>query len=484
MHLRQGGRKNEGVDGRKMWAGAVVMGGLCLSLLAVRILSARFTYGVEPSAATIIATIGLMAAAGVAYCVLFFLIPKVESKRAFIGPMIIAGLALRLLFFWSTPVYEDDWHRYLWDGATVSAGINPYAHPPAAARAVDAFGAPIPLSDDPDLRQLQTLARAHPDLHYRINYPYVSTIYPPLTQASFAAAHAIKPMSLNAWRGVLLLVDGLSLGLLLLLLKSYGRLELWAALYWLNPVLILTTFNAGHMDILIGPFLLGALLLLRRDKPKWAAVSLAAAASVKLWPIILAPVLFRAQRRRPLSLLVTATVFCAAVAFFLSPMLVSLNPEHSGLTAYAQSWLRNAFLFPLLAHIAGLVTVDGDTWARIFVAALVIGASVFIGLRSPVEQYKTPMYLLALTSVLFVLSPTGYPWYYVWLLWFAPLAPSLGVALFSVTLPLYYARYALANNGYGWVFETILVPIEFLPPLLLLILEGGRHYGRKRNAAH
>ncbi|NQY38929.1 MAG: hypothetical protein HRT80_02415 [Henriciella sp.] len=70
---------------------------------------------------------------------------------------------------------------------------------------------------------MEKLAAEHSDLHERINYPYVATIYPPLTQAAFAVAHWIAPFDLNGWRTVLLVVDVLAFVLLITSLRAYER---------------------------------------------------------------------------------------------------------------------------------------------------------------------------------------------------------------------------------------------------------------------
>ena len=44
--------------------------------------------------------------------------------------IILFGLGFRVLFLFSTPILENDYHRYFWDGAVVAGGMNPYEHSP------------------------------------------------------------------------------------------------------------------------------------------------------------------------------------------------------------------------------------------------------------------------------------------------------------------------------------------------------------------
>ena len=53
-----------------------------------------------------------------------------RSGAAVLALVVVAGLVMRLLQFGSEPVLEDDYNRYLWDGAVVAAGINPYSVAP------------------------------------------------------------------------------------------------------------------------------------------------------------------------------------------------------------------------------------------------------------------------------------------------------------------------------------------------------------------
>ena len=450
---------------------------LVAAFLVARGLSGAFVDDVHPHEAVILAFIAAMIGAGLAYLGLFRAVPGLADDRRTLAAAFLVGLALRVAFFGSTPIYEDDWNRYLWDGAVVAAGIDPYAHAPADASPVDAFGARAPATDDPSLQTLRGLSEANSDLHARINYPFVSTIYPPLAQAAFAAAHKIGPFDLDAWRLILLTADLAALALLLSALKAEGRNRLWALLYWWNPLLILTAYNSGHMDLLLAPFLIAALLWVRGGRPGLAALALAGAAAIKLWPLILAPVLFRRWRARPVILVQIAALLVGTSALLLAPMAIAFDPDRSGLSAFAQTWRVNTFLFPLIAAAADGFALDGDLWARRIVALLVIAASLGLGLRGSTDHARTAGMALAVTACLFFLAPTGYPWYAVWLCVFLPFAPSLGVAALAATLPLYYARFYMSSYGADAVFDAVLTPIQFGVPLALVAWEMRRRHG-------
>ena len=456
--------------------------GLCLiaTMIGVRLVSPAFEVGQAPSLHADILFVSLMAAAGCAFMFLFRILPGLSTARAVLTAAFLAGVVMRLVFFGSTPISEDDWNRYLWDGAAVAHGVNPYAYPPADAFSQDLLGAPAASAQSRDLEALREIGRAHPDTLSRINYPYVSTIYPPLAQLGFAAAYWISPFNLDAWRLVLLAADAAGFALLMATLGAVGRNRLWALLYWWNPIVIVTTFNAGHMDVLLAPFILGAVLLVLRGRPHWAAVSLAAAAGVKFWPVILAPVLFGRWLGRPLKLVRIALLFIVVAGLFTAPMLLSLDISHSGLAAYAQSWERNAFLFPLIASGLDALGADGGVWARMLVAGAVCSVVLAMGLYVKSDRGDMVPSMFVATALLFFLSPTGFPWYFVWVAMLLPFAPSFGVGLLTVTLPLYYTRFPLQENGLEGLYATYFVPVQFLLPLSFIVWAVWRAQWRAR----
>jgi hypothetical protein len=88
----------------------------------------------------------------------------------------------------------------------------------------------------------------------RVPYPDIQTIYPPVTQLFFFIHHVLAPWDLDVWRAMLL-IDAPTLLLLLKLLTALKKSRALVMIYGLNPLLITETMNAGHMDVLLLPFL-------------------------------------------------------------------------------------------------------------------------------------------------------------------------------------------------------------------------------------
>ncbi len=418
--------------------------------------------------------IGWLVAAGVAaggvYLALPGLVRRSAPNAALVASMIGLGLALRLVLLPSTPVIEDDVYRYLWDGAVVNAGINPYAHAPSAVLAGTVAG--------DDGAALGRLAAESGEIIGRVNHPDLRTIYPPAAQAVFALAHGIAPWSLGAWRGVVLAFDLATLGLILALLATLGRSPLWAALYWWNPLVVRELFNAAHMDGLILPFLLGAVLLAIRERPVWAAGALALAAGVKLWPVLLLPVLLRSAGCGPRQAAAAVALFGALCALMAWPVLAAGFGPDSGFSVYGRSWEMNDALFMAVAwaidgalRLADPGALYGGLLARLAVAGALLAFIVWLCHRPASDGAALCGRALAVTAAVFLLGPTQFPWYYVPLAALLAVAPRASLLLLSATLALYELRFYFDARGMAEVFDHGIVWLEYVPVWALLAWE-------------
>jgi alpha-1,6-mannosyltransferase len=98
--------------------------------------------------------VGLMMLAGITYCGLILLIPKLAGAKHAVWLLLIPGIILRLIIFPADPIQEDDYYRYLWDGAVTAEGYNPYASAPAEVLPSGLpviLPSPLPLDPPPTL---------------------------------------------------------------------------------------------------------------------------------------------------------------------------------------------------------------------------------------------------------------------------------------------------------------------------------------------
>ena len=444
-----------------IFSGWAVLG---FSLLALSTALARFSpffgYSYEVIDMPVIWLAGGMALAGLIYFSLLWLIPAAKylsrpRMHMLLWVVLALGLFMRLVQFASEPALEDDFQRYLWDGAVAANGLNPYAVSPDAAKTAN-----------PSISMHGRLATESGQVLDRINHPHLRTIYPPVAQAVFALSYRLGPWSLTAWRGIILVLDLATIALVLLMLRELGRSPLWASLYWWNPIVVKELFNAAHMEAIVIPLVLAGLALLIRKRPLAATSALTLAAGAKLWPVILLPLVWRTMLNTPRKLAFAVSLAALGGILFAWPILsAGLDPE-SGFVAYASRWKTNSALFPLLE------TMTGPMAARALIA-VTLAAIVAWQCRTPITDSRDAILrALIILTALFLLSPAQFPWYYLWVLPLLCLMPIPGLVVLTGTLPLYYMSFYFLPRGTYESFSQGIVWLIWLPAWSLLLWQG------------
>jgi len=92
--------------------------GLCVCMCTFSFISGAFAYDTEDLEKPILEAIAIMITAAGMY--LFFIFRHKDLPISFRGHILILflGLIMRLSLIGSTPVLEDDYSRYLWDGGS------------------------------------------------------------------------------------------------------------------------------------------------------------------------------------------------------------------------------------------------------------------------------------------------------------------------------------------------------------------------------
>jgi alpha-1,6-mannosyltransferase len=399
---------------------------------------------------------------------------KGRPLRRRITLVVLIGLGLRVALLWSTPALEDDYYRYLWDGGVIASGHSPYQHAPDAAG-----------EDGTAPDAIKALATAAGVVHTRINHPDLRTIYPPVAEAFFALAHWMEPWSLLAWRLVCLGGELATLGLLLALLRDLKRSPLWVAVYWWNPLVIKELINSAHMEAILMPFVLAALLLAMRKRPFWATGALALAAGAKLWPVILAPLIWRQLLDAPRHLAVAIGILGVACVLWALPPLLAGFGDDSGFVAYATHWKTASAVMPNVERLLGgvlspfkLEALTVSRAARGLVGIILAALVVWIA-RKPLAgpQDLIERALLTVAS-LYLLSPSQFPWYLIWLQPLLCVRPERGWLLATALVPLYYVSFYFYATDRAWIFREIVVWAIWLPIWATLIKDA---LGRRVN---
>ncbi|MEW6145448.1 MAG: hypothetical protein AB1598_10565 [Thermodesulfobacteriota bacterium] len=405
-------------------------------------------------------------------CLYVFTVGKTINSvnaGAMLGFVLFMGLVFRLVMFFSTPMLEDDYFRYLWDGAVTANGINPYKYSPEDV---------IRNKDVPE--ELLRLSGDSGDIIKRINHPHIRSIYPPVTQALFALSYLIKPWSLLPWRAILLVFDIVTLALVLYSLNVLRLPIVYSMIYWWNPLLVKEIYNSGHLDALVLPFAFGGVLLALKTRYFGSIASLAAGIGVKIWPVFLIPLVLRPVLSGPGRLLRALILLILIMCVLFLPLYLSAPDGSSGLIAYGGSWENNDSIFRILIFVSdvslgalGFETYQKYALARWIAASITILWIAYMSYRKPSGSgfFKKSLFIIAF---IFLVSPTEFPWYYTWLLPFLAVQPRLSLLALTFLLPLYYLRYYLEPRGELDVFTDVIVWLEFIPVWILLFREWRR----------
>ena len=443
--------------------------------VAMTVLSPRLAHGLPEKHMPIPTYVALLAIAGGIYVA-----AALGCRQQVFGTrlrywILAVGLITRLVAVFSTPVLEDDHYRYLWDGAVTANGFNPYRYAPLDVQQYRTGSQNVP-------PRLGELAERAGDMVEHINYPWLRTIYPPIAQAGFALAFLISPFSLMAWRLVLM---GFDLAALLLIVRQ--RLPGAALIiYWWNPLLVKETYNSGHLDIMLVPFLLMAAAASARQRPFMATSCLGVAAGIKLWPIVLAPIAWQPLLRCPKRLIAAISILAAFLLMSLLPFFVTGLDTSSGFMAYSRYWEMNDAVYTIFRWAMGLISDlfgAGPTVARalprVLFAVVILCLALWVAKNTRPSEDEGRAYL-AVVAALFVLSPTQFPWYYLWLLPFLALTPNPPLIFYTALLSMYYLRPYFTSRSMTSIFDHGIVWLEHGPVLALLIRQWW--VGRKVNA--
>jgi alpha-1,6-mannosyltransferase len=380
------------------------------------------------------------------YLLLSFLLWRMRPNRGNqdlgrrITPLAIAfGLLFRLTLVPHGVVGSDDVYRYLWDGKVAASGINPYRYLPT----------------DPELAHL-----ASADLPAKVNHPELRSVYPPLAQSLFLLSHWLFGESAAGMKVLLVVLDGLTILLLWRLLRERGGSALPLVLYAWSPLPILYFGLDGHIDALGILLLVLSLLFFLTRRPVRGAVALGLGALAKLVPLIVVPLLFRAEKgfRRVLVPAVPLLVVLLGYLLFLEPT----GGIFGSLWTFGSRWEFNGGIFSVVYFLTG----SNETAHLVSTIAIALWIGIIAILRRPLLEKV----FWGLAGFI-LLSPVVHPWYLTWL-------AALLVLRWSTSIFVFLGLSCLANvvvyqyRAFGaWNDQPLLLVLEYLPVFLLLTRE-------------
>ena len=195
--------------------------------------------------------------AGTAYLWIVWNLPNIR-----ISIVIIWGIAIlfRILMLTTTPSLSDDVYRFVWEGHLWSNGISAYAYPVFSPN-LNPYSIP--------LRNL-------------VNHPWLASPYLPAAQILFFLVDKLASGSVVAFQVGSVLLDLMSGGIIIRLLKKVGLPANKSVVYLWNPLIVIEFAHGAHIvDALMVFLSLMAFDLILLIKPNFIR-SFAMSASVFL----------------------------------------------------------------------------------------------------------------------------------------------------------------------------------------------------------
>lgn len=346
----------------------------------------------------------------------------VGSAPARIFFVLVGSLSTGIAAMMAPPNISTDSARYAWDGIVQNAGISPYRYVPAAdalARLRPSWLFP-PAHLDPGgmwrcLDGPIMTAHSMPSgemICTAINRSSSPTIYPPVSEAYFAAVRALVGPDTTYWpmqlAGLLL---SLTITIILLVALHKRGMDVRYAAFWAwCPLVAQDAVNNAHVDVLGAALLLGATLVSTRGRSVLSGVLVGLAAAVKFVPALGAlPLLRRKPLRFILAAVATFVVVYVPYGVFAGSNVIGFLPGYISEEGY-----ENGKRFVLVSFVlsGAAATIVAGVLALIVVIVCAIRAN-------PDEPWHSQVVLIG--SVLLIASP-AYAWYALLLIPFIALS--------------------------------------------------------------
>ena len=319
-----------------------------------------------------------------------------------VGLLTATGVLCRLSLVPVPPYTTHDVTRYLFDGAMVLAGFDPYTTPPG------------------DLRLLP-LHAVWPSAVEHARYP---TLYPPLALWAFASCARLGPeVAWLAWKSIVALASLVTMRVARGLMSPPGY-----ALLALSSLLVLEGGVGAHVDVLC---VMAVMLAVSETAPIARGAWIGVGVLLKLSPITLLPPLLVYALPAPWRALRLFFGALSVIAFgYVVATLMGYQAVGS-LQAFFGGW---SFGSPWVLAEKSLGISRG---VLLQIAAGVASLTLVVACAVAHRRRLGPALLLAACAP-FIASPVVFPWYLCMAAALIGLAPSVVVGAWSATLPLTY----------------------------------------------
>jgi alpha-1,6-mannosyltransferase len=328
------------------------------------------------------------------------------------------------IILFTTPLFENDHYRYIWEGKVLSNLKNPYLIPPKS--------------------ELLNFISIDPSIKERIAFPELTSIYPPLSLLLF---------SFFSWAPFSIALKGLMFFNALLFWAFYVALKKsnsTKALHYLPFTFLFFQkefISSIHIDLLAS-LLLFYPLIKKRDLAKGIYLSY----WVKISGILILPFVLPLKNMRVL--LVNILYIMILPLLFL--LLTNLNNLETGLLVFTKHWVWNSLFY----YIFEFLNVP-KVWIRVLCISTFLLFYSFIFFNFKKKKFDLWDASLAIFWAQCFFSPVYNPWYTIWFLIPALMKGRILFILYAVLSCGGYTFYDTSSIGLSIALSHFLAPLCF-----------------------
>jgi hypothetical protein len=361
--------------------------------------------------------------------------------------ILLFSILFRAIFFFSSPILSDDVYRYYWEGKMIANGNDPYQLAP----------------DSEELEEYR-------DTEWEsVNNKDIPSIYPPFSQLVHTITYSIYP-DIMTFKLIFLLFDILCIYIIFMILKNFKIDPRYSIIYAWCPLVIIEFAHSGHNDSLAIFLVLLSFWSQQKNMRTISAIALALGVLTKIFPLLFAPLLFRSWGYK------NTAIFLGILGLFYLPFINAGSSLFTGASIYADEWLFNGSIFPLLVEFTEIFhTVNDPILTAKIVIVVLFSIGFLYALYKTWEDKEDPKqlmkYSLILIGLYLILTPTFHPWYIIWLIPFLCIFWYRSWILLSGTLIFSYYIYIDFDTLGVWHESWWIKLIEYLPFYIVFIYE-------------
>ncbi len=356
--------------------------------------------------------------------------------------VLISAIIAQILLLFAEPFTTHDVARYMWDGAVLLNGFDPYIITP----------------NDTEVEHLRALWPT-PEEHAK--YP---TIYPPFAISLLAVTASFGPKAAPiAWKVMTTSVAIITIIQSKKLLTLYGK-ERHFPLVALSPLLLMESGIGTHLDIFCALFIVLALIHYKQRNFITVGTLLGLCFTIKFLPaVILFPLAIKAGfpkiTRNTIALcgsfLATATVIYA-IALLADLQVVGV------LSTFLQKW---RFGSPIFSYLSMNVS---EAELLFILGGIALSLLCIVLLKA---QQSTTLSCQIMYAIPLLISPVVFPWYLLVFIPLIALRPSITLLLWCSALPLTYEVLDQYNAAGVWAFAAWPVTVTGVVLLIGITLD-------------